>query len=81
MRTTIDSAGRLVVPKSLRDALHLKGGSEVDLTERNGVIEVSPACAEVTIVDGPDGPVAVATSETPLLDDSIVLATLDSVRR
>ncbi|HVV35289.1 MAG TPA: AbrB/MazE/SpoVT family DNA-binding domain-containing protein [Acidimicrobiales bacterium] len=31
MRTTIDSAGRVVIPKPIRDALGLVGGTEVDI--------------------------------------------------
>jgi AbrB family looped-hinge helix DNA binding protein len=36
MRTTIDGAGRIVIPKAMRDALGLVGGSEVDI-EIDGV--------------------------------------------
>ena len=31
MKTTIDAAGRLVVPKSLRDQFHLTPGSELEI--------------------------------------------------
>lgn len=31
MKTTIDAAGRIVVPKSVRDQLHLSAGSELEL--------------------------------------------------
>ena len=31
--TTIDKAGRLIVPKSMRDALHLRPGDSVELKE------------------------------------------------
>ena len=31
MKTTIDAAGRLVVPKSLRDQFHLVPGSELEI--------------------------------------------------
>jgi AbrB family looped-hinge helix DNA binding protein len=31
MKTTIDGAGRIVVPKSVRDQLHLTPGSELEL--------------------------------------------------
>ncbi|MCX7412441.1 MAG: AbrB/MazE/SpoVT family DNA-binding domain-containing protein [Planctomycetia bacterium] len=31
MKTTIDAAGRLVVPKSLRDQFHLAPGSELEI--------------------------------------------------
>ncbi len=33
MRTTIDGAGRLVVPKPIRDQLQLAAGAEVEVDE------------------------------------------------
>jgi AbrB family looped-hinge helix DNA binding protein len=32
MRTTVDSAGRIVVPKTLRDALGLQPGTDIDIS-------------------------------------------------
>lgn len=43
MRTTIDAAGRIVVPKRLRDSLGLIGGSQVDIEEHGGVIQIRAA--------------------------------------
>jgi AbrB family looped-hinge helix DNA binding protein len=36
--TTIDKAGRVVVPKALRDALHLKPGDDLELEQREDSI-------------------------------------------
>ena len=81
MLTTIDGAGRIVVPKQLRDRLHLEGGSTVDIDERDGTIEIRPAPVELEIVRTPEGPVARAASPVPTLTDEAVIETLDSVRR
>jgi len=81
MRTTIDRAGRIVVPKSIRDRLHLLGGAELEIVERGGVIEIVPVPAEVEIVEGAHGPVAVALSNLPPLTDAEVSATIDDLRR
>lgn len=81
MRTAIDRSGRIVVPKSIRDRLHLVGGEELEIEERDGVIEVRPAPAEVDIVDTPDGPVARARSPIAPLDDQTVRDALASIRR
>ena len=40
MRTTIDSAGRIVVPKAIREELALYGGQEVEVTAVDGRIEI-----------------------------------------
>jgi AbrB family looped-hinge helix DNA binding protein len=45
--TTIDHAGRIVVPKSVRAALGLRGGQRIALRQRDGVLEVEPAAAPV----------------------------------
>ncbi|MGY1723826.1 AbrB/MazE/SpoVT family DNA-binding domain-containing protein [Blastococcus sp. SYSU DS0533] len=78
MRTTIDSLGRIVVPKALRDALGLTPGSTVDLSRYGVGLQLVPAgrTARLTEVDG----VLVAESATPVTDDD-VFGLLDSTRR
>ena len=41
-RLTLDSAGRVVIPKGLRDALHLKPGDELDLEAAGEEITLRP---------------------------------------
>ncbi|BBX95851.1 AbrB/MazE/SpoVT family DNA-binding domain-containing protein [Mycobacterium lacus] len=81
MRTTIDSAGRLVIPKRIRDRLGLHGNEQVEVTERDGRIEIEPAPTGVELVR--EGSVLVARPQRPLppLTDDIVRETLDRVRR
>jgi AbrB family looped-hinge helix DNA binding protein len=81
MRTTIDRAGRVVVPKSIRERLHLLNGGAVDIHERSGVIEIVPAAADVLVASTPEGPVAVPATELPTLTDEEVRAALDASRR
>ena len=45
MRTTIDGAGRLVVPKALRDRLGLRPG-EVELSIDGAGLRVEPVAAD-----------------------------------
>jgi AbrB family looped-hinge helix DNA binding protein len=42
MRTTIDRAGRLVIPRTLRDQVGLAGGGEVELELDGAAVRVSP---------------------------------------
>lgn len=78
MRTTIDSLGRIVVPKALRDALGLTAGSTVDLSRYGVGLQLVPAgrTARLSEVDG----VLVADSTTPVTDDD-VFGLLDATRR
>jgi len=55
MKTTIDRAGRVVVPKSLRVALGLAGGDEVEITLQGDRIELVPAPRKVNLREGPGG--------------------------
>jgi AbrB family looped-hinge helix DNA binding protein len=55
MRTTIDSAGRVVIPKDLRVAMNLVGGDEVEITLEGDRIELTPAFRKVKLRRGPHG--------------------------
>ena len=81
MKTTIDRAGRIVVPKALRERMRLEAGGEVELVERDGVLEITVAPIAATIRSTADGPVAVAPAGTAELTDDIVRDTLDQIRR
>ena len=49
MRTTIDAAGRIVVPKALRDAMGLAAGRTIDMVFTDGRIEIELAPIEVEL--------------------------------
>ncbi len=81
MRTTIDPAGRIVVPKALRDAMGLTAGREIDVVFTDGRLEIEVAPADVT-VDHSDGmPRLVPAEELEPLTTETVRATLDATRR
>lgn len=81
MKSTIDAAGRLVIPKAIRDRLELTGGQWVEIRERDGTIEIEPAATPMTIVEGAEGPVAVPDEVLPPLTDDTVRTTLERTRR
>jgi AbrB family looped-hinge helix DNA binding protein len=43
MKTTIDSAGRLVIPKDVRREAGLRPGMTVEVRWHNGRVEIEPA--------------------------------------
>lgn len=81
MKVTIDAAGRLVVPKTLRNALKLKGGTVLEIREREGRLELEPAATPMRLVR--KGKVLVATTEEPLprIDAEYVRGVTESLRR
>ncbi|MGH2955066.1 MAG: AbrB/MazE/SpoVT family DNA-binding domain-containing protein [Solirubrobacterales bacterium] len=81
MRATIDKAGRLVVPKPIRDELGLEAGVELELTARDGRLEASVPPTPMRLDDRADGVVAVADRELPSLTVEQVRETLERVRR
>jgi len=65
MRTTIDAAGRIVVPKSLRDQLGFVPGAELEVDAVDGRLEVVVP-SRVRVEDGPQGARFVADAAEPL---------------
>jgi AbrB family looped-hinge helix DNA binding protein len=78
METTMDSVGRIVVPKALRDALGLRPGSTVDLSRYGSGLQLMPTGRTARLVD--EAGVLVATGETTI-DDDLVFGLVDAGRR
>ena len=51
MRVTIDSAGRLVIPKALRDKLALRGGETLEISARADGLEIRRPGAHEPLVE------------------------------
>jgi AbrB family looped-hinge helix DNA binding protein len=81
MKTTIDRAGRIMVPKTLRDRVGLTGGQEIEITERDGRIEIEPACTPMSLQDDGDGLRAVPDRTLPPLTDEMVREVPERTRR
>lgn len=80
MRTTIDRAGRLVLPKAYRDALGLSEGGEVDIELSDGIVTVTPPTVAKRIEHRGGRAVIVAADPLPALTDDVVADTLDGIR-
>jgi AbrB family looped-hinge helix DNA binding protein len=50
MRTTIDSAGRLVIPKEVRRQAGIRPGMKLDVRYQDGRIEIEPSTLPVRLV-------------------------------
>jgi AbrB family looped-hinge helix DNA binding protein len=81
MRTTIDGAGRIVVPKALRSALGFEENQELEIRAVDGRLEVEPAPTPMRLVRRGKGLSAVSDRELPELTAETVRAALESVRR
>ena len=81
MRTTIDAAGRIVVPKSIREAMGLTARQEVDIVFTDGRIEIELPPARVHIEKRGKVAVIVPDQDLPELTEETVRETLESVRR
>jgi AbrB family looped-hinge helix DNA binding protein len=55
MKTTIDNAGRIVVPKELRNALHLLGGDAIEIELDGERLTLTAAPRKGKLRRGPDG--------------------------
>jgi AbrB family looped-hinge helix DNA binding protein len=71
MNVTIDSAGRLVVPKAIRDAAELRPDMPLEIRCRDGRIEIEPAAQPVTRVKKGRVAVALAAHALPLSTETV----------
>ena len=65
MKITIDSAGRIVIPKSIRVRLGLEAGGVVNVRERDGLLELEPAGTAMTLTSAMAGLWRCRTSHCP----------------
>jgi len=68
MKTTIDKAGRVVIPKALRDRLGLQPG-EVEITADGAALRVEPVAGELLVER--DGRLVIPSSDSRLSEDLV----------
>jgi AbrB family looped-hinge helix DNA binding protein len=80
MRTTIDYAGRVVIPKAVRDSAGLAPGSAVSVEYRDGSVHIEPICKTVKWIRKGSFVVARAPSGTPALTADRVRKIIEETR-
>lgn len=82
MTTTIDRAGRLVIPKEMRERVGLTAGSTVTIREQDGRVEIEPAYQESRLIEGPHGLLMIeAPPGAQKITNDQVRSTLNRIRR
>lgn len=79
MEAVIDSGGRIVLPKQLRDALGLTPGATVDISAYGGGLQITPGGRTARVERDLNGRL-VARADTEVTDD-MMFALIDSGRR
>jgi len=80
MITTMDGAGRVVLPKAARERAELRPGAAIDVRVIDGRIELKPAAARVTIANQGGFWVATPTANVPTLTLDETESAIDAVR-
>jgi AbrB family looped-hinge helix DNA binding protein len=78
MEAVIDQAGRVVLPKPIRDALGLLPGTRVDISPYGAGAQIVPAGRTARLIE--ENGVLVAAGETPV-DDDVLFALIDAGRK
>lgn len=81
MKTRMDSAGRVVIPKALRQALSLKTGQSLEIRAADGRLEIDVTPTSVSLRKHGTGLVAVPERAVPPLTAEDVRDALEAVRR
>ena len=80
MNSTIDKAGRIVVPKAIRVAARLEPGTEISFRLVSGRVEMEPAPLTVSLERRGHLVVAVPNRKLPVLAESEVEDTIAALR-
>ena len=80
MNATIDRAGRLVVPKPVREAAHLHPGTQVRFRVLDGRVEIEPVPMAVRFERSGTMVVAVAQTEGAIVTTEETEQTLAEIR-
>ena len=81
MNATIDRAGRLVVPKPIREAANLRPGTQVRFRLADGRVEIEPVPMSVTLERSGELVVAVPTERRPpVLTQTDVAEAISAIR-
>jgi AbrB family looped-hinge helix DNA binding protein len=81
MKVAIDAAGRIIVPKPLREALGIKPGQVLEIRAGEGRLEIEIAPTPMRLEKRGKGLVAVPEEELPALTADQVRETLERTRR
>lgn len=81
MNVTMDAAGRIVLPKALRDAVGAEAGVALDAEVRDGAVILRPKPTPMKLLKTRGGVVAKPDHSLPPLTPDMVRAALESARR
>lgn len=79
-RVSIDAAGRLIVPKAVRQEAGIQPGMELEIRCREGRVEIEPVPREVRIERRGKVLVAVPDEPSEPLTEATVRRTLEEIR-
>lgn len=81
MKTTIDSSGRVVIPKEIRSAFGLNGREEIEVEATDDRIEITRPPRETKLVREPRFGLLVAEGDFPPTTPEDVRRELERLRR
>ena len=81
MKTAIDAAGRVIIPKALRDELGLRPGLALEVHTSDGALVIEPVATTVALVRRGRRLVAKPAVRLPKLTQEAVRAVLEGSRR
>ena len=79
MDAIIDSGGRLLLPKGVRDAFGLGPGTKVDISPYGAGVQITPGGRTARLVRDANGRLVAEASTT--VSDEVLFAMIDAGRR